>query len=317
MDFIFEEDMDEVGSDIEAYCPKCKADTAHTVITKYEDEVRRVQCSTCGDVHAYRKPRGEVEDDVPEPVAAKKRAAAKKPSWQEWIDKVGMNKANNLSRPYTIREHYHEGDVVSHPKFGLGVVTEISENKAEVTFQDERRVLVHNRPDLAAQMPAIAPAPVPRAEKGGKGKKAAAAAKAAEKEKPAPAKGAVAEVPKGKAAPASKDKAAPAAASKPPLKKAEPAPPPASKRPAASAPPVQGKAARAQAAVKKKEVAKGKTAAPPAKPVAASAKPVAAAAKAVAAPAKAKAAARAPAAKTAARVRRPEPAAKSKVKARR
>src|SRR5262249_24777892 len=38
MDFIFEEDMDEVGSDIEAYCPKCKADTAHTVITKYEDE---------------------------------------------------------------------------------------------------------------------------------------------------------------------------------------------------------------------------------------------------------------------------------------
>jgi hypothetical protein len=169
MDFIFEEDMDEVGSDIEAYCPKCKADTAHTVITKYEDEVRRVQCSPCGDVHAYRKPRGEVEDDVPEPVAAKKRAAAKKPSWQEAIDKAG-HKAVNHARPYTIRDHYHEGDIVSHPKFGVGFVTEISENKAEVTFQDERRVLVHNRPDLAAQMPAIAPVPAPREEKA-KGKR--------------------------------------------------------------------------------------------------------------------------------------------------
>src|SRR5215813_1658038 len=160
MDFIFEEDMDEVGSDIEAYCPKCKADTAHTVITKYEEEVRRVQCSPCGDVHAYRKPRGEVEEDIPEPVAAKKRAAAKKPSWQEAYDKAGQKHIAH-ARPYTIRDQYHEGDIVSHPKFGVGFVTEISENKAEVTFQDERRVLVHNRPDLAAQMPAIAPVPAP------------------------------------------------------------------------------------------------------------------------------------------------------------
>ena len=131
MDFIFEDDIDEVGSDIEAYCPKCKQDTSHTVITKYEEEVRRVQCSVCGDVHAYRKPRGEVEEEPPEPAAARKRAAAKKLSWQEFINKIGPNKANDRSRPYTIRDHYHEGDIVSHPKFGIGFVTEISENKAD------------------------------------------------------------------------------------------------------------------------------------------------------------------------------------------
>src|SRR5215470_83376 len=187
MDFIFEEDMDEVGSDIEAYCPKCKADTAHTVITKYEEEVRRVQCSPCGDVHAYRKPRGEVEEEIPEPVAAKKRAQTKKPSWQEAVDKAGHKQISH-ARPYTIRDHYHEGDIVSHPKFGVGFVTEISENKAEVTFQDERRVLVHNRPDLAAQMPAIAPVPAPREEKikNKRGKKGAEAPPlAVAQEKPA------------------------------------------------------------------------------------------------------------------------------------
>src|SRR5882672_9976386 len=134
MDFIFEEDMDEVGSDIEAYCPKCKSDTAHTVITKYEEEVRRVQCSVCGDVHSFRKPRGEEADDnsPDQPAAAKKRLAAKKPSWQEAKDRAG-NKGLATARPYSIRDTYDEGDVVTHPKFGVGFVTEITENKVEVT----------------------------------------------------------------------------------------------------------------------------------------------------------------------------------------
>jgi Zn ribbon nucleic-acid-binding protein len=287
MDFIFEEDMDDVGSDIEAYCPKCKADTAHTVITKYEDEVRRVQCSTCGDVHAYRKPRGEVEEEIPEPIAAKKRAQAKKPTWQEAVQKVGQ-KGINHARPYTIRDHYHEGDIVSHPKFGVGFVTEISENKAEVTFQDERRVLVHNRPDLAAQMPAIAPTPAPREEKkgkkGAKGKAAAAEAAAKGGGKAAPPVKPIAAASPIKPVPAAKGGPAAPPAKVPPLagKAAE-----ASKKPIAAtstppAPPVSGKqAARAKAAVTKKGAAKGKVVpqAKPAAPAAKSARPAAAAAR--------------------------------------
>ena len=155
MEFIFEEEADDVGSDIEAYCPKCKADTSHTVITKYEEEVRRVQCSPCGDVHSYRKPRGEVEDDIQEPLAAKKRAALKKPTWEDARARTS-EKELGRAKTYSIRDRYREGEILSHPKFGFGFVSEISENKAEITFQDERRVLVHNRPDLAAQMPAIA-----------------------------------------------------------------------------------------------------------------------------------------------------------------
>jgi Zn ribbon nucleic-acid-binding protein len=250
MDFIFEEDMEDVGSDIEAYCPKCKGDTAHTVITKYEDEIRRVQCSTCGDVHAYRKPRGEVEDEIPEPVAAKKRATAKKPTWQEAIDKAG-NKAVNNARPYSIRERYHEGDIVSHPKFGVGFVTEISENKAEVTFQDERRVLVHNRPDLAAQMPAIAQIVAPRPRPGGrtedkKGKKP---------QQPKVAAAAAAAAGAGKAG-------------KPKVEVKKPEPAPETKKAAVA---MQGKAERAKAAAAKKGAAKGKPVAA-AKPMAKPAK---------------------------------------------
>ena len=255
MDFIFEDDVDEVGSDIEAYCPKCKSDTSHTIITKYEDEIRRVQCSPCGDVHSYRKPRGEVEDEAPEPVAAKKRAAAKKPGWKEAMDRAGPKGVAN-ARPYSIRDTYADGDLVSHPKFGVGYVTEITENKVEITFEDERRLLVHNRPDLAAQMPAIASTPAPREHgKKGRGKK-----KEPEVQKAvAPAKPVAAppppQVKAAKAAKAVPEKVRPTA-QKAKGKVVKPEKPQKPKKPEKK--PVQGKAQRAKAAAAKKGAAKAK-----------------------------------------------------------
>jgi hypothetical protein len=145
MDFMFEDDVDEVGSDVEAYCPKCKADTTHVVISKYEDEIRRVQCNPCGDVHSFRKPRGEAEEDIPEPVAARKRALLKKPTWDEFFGKHGEKNA----KPYEFRDSYRENAIVVHPKFGKGFVSEVvSESKIEITFSDARRILVHNRRDI-------------------------------------------------------------------------------------------------------------------------------------------------------------------------
>jgi hypothetical protein len=185
MDFMFEDEVDEVGSDVEAYCPKCKGDTTHVVISKYEDEIRRVQCNPCGDVHSFRKPRGDVEDDVPEPIAAKKRAMMKKVTWEEFFHKHG----EKGGKPYEFRELYHDNVIVTHPKFGRGFVSEVlSDSKVEITFKDSRRVLVHNRKDMPG-LPLAAEgdgrpsnAKVPAAAKAAPAKGKAAAAK----ETPAP-----------------------------------------------------------------------------------------------------------------------------------
>jgi hypothetical protein len=218
MDFMFEDEVDEVGSDVEAYCPKCKGDTTHVVISKYEDEIRRVQCNPCGDVHSYRKPRGDAEDDVPEPVAARKRAMMKKLTWEEFFAKHD----NKEARPYEFREPYRENHIVFHPKFGKGFVSEVvSESKVEITFADARRVLVHNRKDIAG-LPLLAegdgvPTPAPGKEPKTKGK----AAKAAP---PPPAKAApAAKTPPVKAVPP--PKAAPVKAAPPPAKAKAPAKP--------------------------------------------------------------------------------------------
>jgi len=162
MDSLFDDDQDEVGSEIEAYCPspRCKADTNHTVISMYEDEIRRVQCQVCSDVHAFRKPRGDTVETTEEVVA--RRKLSRKPTWEEAMTQVTEQELASC-RPYSIRDTYEEMDVVSHPKFGTGFVTELlPDNKVEITFKDERRVLVHNRSDLATKMPDLAEMPAPR-----------------------------------------------------------------------------------------------------------------------------------------------------------
>src|SRR5688572_24299723 len=226
MDFMFEDEVDEVGSDVEAYCPKCKGDTTHVVISKYEDEIRRVQCNPCGDVHSFRKPRGDVEEDVPEPIAAKKRAMMKKPTFDEFFAKHSDKNA----KPYEFREQYHENIIVTHPKFGKGFISEIlSDSKVEVTFKDARRVLVHNRKNMPG-LPLAAegdgrpsnskPAKLPKV-KPQKAEKAAAAAPAPPKKPVVVARApAAAKPPKRTAKPARSVRVASAKRARPAAKRA-------------------------------------------------------------------------------------------------
>ncbi|HWU91134.1 MAG TPA: hypothetical protein VN253_27900, partial [Kofleriaceae bacterium] len=166
MDSIFEEDADEVGGEIEAYCPspRCKADTTHTIISMYEDEVRRVQCVVCGEVHAYRKPRGDAAEDGD--AAGGKKSPQKRLTWDDAMARATEGDLANC-RPYSIRDAYEEGDVVHHPVFDIGFVTELlPDNKVEVIFRDGgSRILVHNRGDLASRMPDISEIPAPRESK--------------------------------------------------------------------------------------------------------------------------------------------------------
>ena len=231
MDFMFEDDVDEVGSDVEAYCPKCKADTTHVVISKYEDEIRRVQCNPCGDVHSFRKPRGEAEEDIPEPVAARKRALLKKLTWEEFFAKHGEKHA----KPYEFRETYRENHIVFHPKFGKGFVSEVvSESKVEITFSDARRILVHNRKDIPGSPVGSEDDGLPSNALVGKGGKVKKAAKDVEAHAPV-VKGKAAEkkVPGKPAAPVAK------APNRPAEKKAERKPIPAKKTVEKKAPPVK------------------------------------------------------------------------------
>src|SRR5689334_11411006 len=282
MDSIFEEDADEVGGEIEAYCPspRCKADTTHTIISMYEDEVRRVQCVVCGEVHAYRKPRGDGMEESAE--GAAKKASQRRMTWDDAMARATDADLGN-ARPYSIRDAYEEGDVVHHPVFDIGFVIELlPDNKVEVIFRDGgSRILVHNRGDLAARMPDISEIPIPReAKKKKRAKKPEPAAQQIPARSKAEVEAAVqrarsaaqlrmdeaqktadernkklkAEVKKGGAA-----------------KPAKPAPPPVAAKPAKAPPAAKAKPAPAA----KAKPAPAKKPAKPAKPAAKAAKPAA------------------------------------------
>jgi hypothetical protein len=223
-DFIFDDDVDDVGAEVEANCPKCRADTTHVVISKYEDEIRRVQCNPCGDVHAYRKPKGESGEEEAAAETPKKKVKAR-PTW----DQI-MAKSKKQPRPYAINEYYKENEILTHPKFGNGFISEnIGEDKIEVTFQTDKRVLIHNRKNLT--LPFLRPL-APPSKKGAKGaarpagKKPVKAAKpakpAAQRKQMTAAKKPVAQSKKGAAKPAKAKASARAAAKKPVKKVAKP-----------------------------------------------------------------------------------------------
>lgn len=180
-EFIFDDELEEVGAEIEAHCPRCRLDTSHVVVTKYEDEVRRVQCSVCSETHSFRKPRGDADDEL-EP--KQKKAARPKPTWEQV-----MQKSKKTPRPYSVSDSYGELDVIDHPKFGMGYVTDhLGLDKIEVTFQNEVRVLIHNRKNL--NLPLLQGAPPPngnRKRSTGRARPQAKAARPAVQKKPAKA----------------------------------------------------------------------------------------------------------------------------------
>lgn len=133
-------------------------------------EVVKVECLACGSVHKFRplnKP-ARVKSQAPvvrharsgvsreEAVAYSRSEAARKAAVTraatraaqeaqatEVAWKMAMSRqAEDSGRAYDMNSSFVTGEVISHPKFGLGEVREVTRpNKMEVLFQDGLRVL--------------------------------------------------------------------------------------------------------------------------------------------------------------------------------
>ncbi len=63
--------------------------------------------------------------------------------WQKYINQVDMSQAKN----YSIHDKYEKGDLISHEKFGVGIVCKIlTPKKMEVFFEDGRKLMAMNYP---------------------------------------------------------------------------------------------------------------------------------------------------------------------------
>lgn len=139
----------KAGDEVDSKCTKCKMVLAHTIVAMVGDQIARVKCNTCGGEHAYRPPPTASE------ATAKRRRAERKANAAEKIgalptaeDYDGLAKGKDLTSPltYSIQMELQREDIIEHPKFGIGIVTDLKEGKkAQVAFPDGGRVLAFGR----------------------------------------------------------------------------------------------------------------------------------------------------------------------------
>jgi hypothetical protein len=133
-----------VGSDVEAYCTKCKMVLAHSVVAMTGAKPRRVRCNTCNGEHNYRAEKPVAKTAAKKTAKTPKKATTKRTrqSWEEVMQEASAKP----HKKYNMSGSYGEGDWIEHGTFGLGCVqTFIAPNKITVRFADSTRMLVCNR----------------------------------------------------------------------------------------------------------------------------------------------------------------------------
>ena len=131
------------GTDVDAYCTKCKMVLAHGIVAMVGAKPRRVRCNTCGGEHNYHAEKPVAK------TAAKTEKTAKKPSTrktrQSW-EEVMNEAASKPHKKYAMSGSFIDGDWLEHPKFGLGcVLSFVPPNKITVRFADSTKLLVCNQ----------------------------------------------------------------------------------------------------------------------------------------------------------------------------
>lgn len=142
---VYHMDTSKVGSNIDAWCTKCKLILAHTIEAIAHGTIKRVQCNTCGGKHQF-KAHQPGSQKVASPNVGKIKSQSRSKSKACDFSRLIEKKDVSLALGYCISHKFVRGDLLDHAKFGLGVVVEEKDHtKIEVLFESGPKVLVHSR----------------------------------------------------------------------------------------------------------------------------------------------------------------------------
>lgn len=131
-------DRARVGGDILCFCSRCKLSLAHVVTAMVEGRAKRVICKTCKSEHGYRA--GGVEGRITHRAALRQKTVILASEY--WQTRINESKGEPV--PYAPTATFRKGDVMAHPKFGLGCVEEVRlSGKILVFFRDGEKILIH------------------------------------------------------------------------------------------------------------------------------------------------------------------------------
>lgn len=132
----------KTGGEVDAFCNRCKMALAHTIIAMVGEKVARVQCNTCGGQHAYK---GTAAPKPAKPRAAAKPRGTAASRASVSFDTLLASKDTTKAKRYSPNDTYAVDDVIDHPTFGYGIVTNVRADKVGVIFKSSEKTLVHGR----------------------------------------------------------------------------------------------------------------------------------------------------------------------------
>jgi hypothetical protein len=142
------------GSEIDAYCTKCRMDLGHRIVAMVGTIPKRVECQTCGSHHNYRAPKTAREKREASKARTTRQTSAQRVTLaakaeaerrSEWEHRVLGQPATAFTR-FKITETFAPDQLVLHKKFGEGYVVELLEDgKVSIMFADGAKTLVHGR----------------------------------------------------------------------------------------------------------------------------------------------------------------------------
>lgn len=143
-----EEKKLEAGNDVNSYCLKCKDITNHTIIALVDGKVHKVECNVCKGRHNYRPTKPEKKGTTKNKPTARATAAAsaKQAKVEAHFEEMVAGRDPSVALAYDMTATFKKNDLIDHPMFGLGVVTEIvMPDKIEVLFIQETKLLLCGR----------------------------------------------------------------------------------------------------------------------------------------------------------------------------
>ena len=137
-------ELPAVARNINMPCKKCGVDRYFVVVAHTNATTAKCKCEVCGATKSFKLTKPKAAKAAKAPGAkrvSKSRAPDHAAIWADLKNQIGDDNPVN----YSMKSSFELANVIQHPKFGIGFVTNATKEKVDVAFQDGTRALVHNR----------------------------------------------------------------------------------------------------------------------------------------------------------------------------
>lgn len=138
-----------VGGEIDSYCGRCKMTLNHMITALVDGMPRRVRCLTCQSEHNHRIPKQKTSrsrtssgSNASRSRSAQSSADASAAKWNSRM----VSWDDSAAKPYSIYESFGVDDLLTHVKFGRGIVINVPEPDKIITlFESGEKMLMQGK----------------------------------------------------------------------------------------------------------------------------------------------------------------------------